>query len=197
MQSIKASCGPAVLPRLEETVGIVDRAIQQVRSLTFDLRPPMLDDLGLATAIKWYVDEQCQRTGLEAHVVAPPSGACLPREVKNSCFRVAQEALTNVVRHARTQQVWLDLHQHEDEVRLVIRDDGVGFDLVAARQRAAQGECFGLLGMQERVEMLGGRIAIESQPGQGTTVRVWLPQPVLSPRQQGDSAEGKATKGGA
>jgi PAS domain S-box-containing protein len=196
LQAIKGSCGAAVLHRLEETVGIVDRAIQQVRSLTFDLRPPMLDDLGLAAAVKWYVDEQCQRTGLAAHVVAPPSGAFLPPEVKNCCFRVAQEALTNVVRHARAQQVWLDLHQHEDEVRLVIRDDGVGFDIVAARQRAAQGECFGLLGMQERVEMLGGRIALESQPGHGTTVRVWLPQPVLSPQQQGDTREGKATKGG-
>jgi PAS domain S-box-containing protein len=177
VQALKGSCAPALWPRLDETVGIVDRAIGQVRSLSLDLRPPILDDLGLAAAIRWYVDWQSRRTGLAAQVVAPPSGASLPPEVKNSCFRVAQEALTNVVRHARARQVWLELHQHEDEVRLVVRDEGVGFDVAAARRRAARGECFGLLGMQERVELLGGRIAIESEPGRGTTVRVWFPQP--------------------
>jgi PAS domain S-box-containing protein len=183
LQAIKASCGVAVLPRLEDTVAIVDRAIQQVRSLSLNLRPPMLDDLGLASAIRWYVEEQSQRTGLAARVIAPPSGVSLPPEVTSSCFRVAQEALTNVVRHARARHVWLELREHDHAVQLLIRDDGVGFDAAAARQGAARGQSFGLLGMQERVEMLGGRITIESETGHGTTIQAWFP---LSSQAEGE-----------
>jgi PAS domain S-box-containing protein len=175
LQALKGSCGMAVLPGLDDTVAIVDRAIQQVRSLSLDLRPPMLDDLGLAAAIKWYVEEQARRTGLKAQLVAPPSAVMLPPEAQSSCFRVVQEALTNVVRHARARHVWLELRQQDNGLDLTIRDDGVGFDAAAARQGAACGRSFGLLGMQERVEMLGGRITIESETGRGTTLRVWFP----------------------
>jgi PAS domain S-box-containing protein len=175
LQAIGASCGPTLSPRLADTIDIVDHAIRQVRTLSLRLRPALLDDLGLGAAIQWYVDGLTRRTGLTAHVSTQPPGAAFPAEIENSCFRIAQEALTNVVRHARAHRVWLELRHHVSEVQLTIRDDGVGFDYAAARQRAAHGDCFGLLGMQERVDTLGGRICIDSKPGSGTTVRVCLP----------------------
>ena len=107
-----------------------------------------------------------------------PPAARLPAELAIACFRVVQEALTNVVRHARARHVWVELRQGDDEVDLAIRDDGVGFDPETARRGAARGESFGLLGIQERVELLGGRADIQSQPGQGTSIRVWFPDRV-------------------
>lgn len=113
-----------------------------------------------------------QRTGLAIHLTIPPAGVELPAEVKDACFRVAQEAMTNVVRHARAKQLWIELFQGDVEVRLVIRDDGVGFDVTDARRRAVRGGSVGLLGMQERVELIGGQFSMESAPGNGATVRV-------------------------
>ena len=105
------------------------RPTQQVRNLALDLRPSMLDDLGLAATAAVARDRQAQRAGLVAHFAVQSSGArAARRSWPIACFRVAQEALTNVVRHARARQVWVELRQGEDEVRLVIRDDGVGFD---------------------------------------------------------------------
>ena len=89
----------------------------------------------------------------------PALGAELPAEVKIACFRVAQEAMTNVSRHARAKQMWIKLFQSEEEVRLDIRDDGIGFDLAVARQRAMRGRSIGILGMRERVELIGGLLS--------------------------------------
>ncbi len=162
---------------LEESLAAVDRAIQQVRAMSLDLRPSMLDDLGLASTVRWYADRLGQRTGLKIHVTAPPAGVDLPAEVKIACFRVAQEAMTNIVKHARATHAWIELQQSEELIQLILRDDGVGFDLNAARRRAVRGESVGLLGMQERVELIGGRFAVESTPGMGTTVRIQFELP--------------------
>ena len=88
---------------------------------------------------------------------------------------MAQEALTNVLRHAQARHVWVELQQGEDQVDLDIRDDGVGFDAEASRSGAERGETFGLLGIQERVELLGGRVDIRSRPGQGTSIHITFP----------------------
>ena len=174
LQAIMAAGVQADPRRLEECLAIVDRAFLQVRDLALDLRPPMLDDLGLAAALRWLVDRQAQRDGLIVHIVAESKEPALPLELATACYRIAQEALTNVTRHAGARQVWVELQQGEDEVRLVVRDEGVGFDPEEAR-RPARGSGLGLLGMEERVRLLGGRIAIESAPGQGTAIRVRFP----------------------
>jgi len=90
---------------------------------------------------------------------------------------VAQEALTNIARHAQARQVWVELQDHQAELRLVIRDDGVGFDVRAAEERAGRGASFGLLGMRERVELVGGRIAVTSAAGRGSEICVYFPLP--------------------
>lgn len=96
-----------------------------------------------------------------------------------------------MVRHARARRVWVDLQQGEEEVYLVIRDDGVGFDPGEARQRAARGESLGLPGIQERVGLLGGRVAVESEPGRGTTIRAQFPvEPAPSSEDPGHGGDG-------
>jgi PAS domain S-box-containing protein len=175
IQVLQRTSSRETQPLLEDCLAIVGRTLEQVRTLALDLRPSMIDDLGLAAALQWLVALQAKRAGLVAHWTAQSSGTPLPPDVATACFRVAQEALTNVIRHARAQNVWVELLEGEAEVRLTVRDDGVGFDPQEARRCAARGENLGLLGIQERVEMLGGRTAIESEPGQGTTVLVWFP----------------------
>jgi signal transduction histidine kinase/DNA-binding NarL/FixJ family response regulator len=173
VQRATGETGP--LPRLEESVAIVDRALQQVRNLSLDLRPSLLDDLGLVAALRWYLDRQAQRAGLAAEFVADPPGIRASTGLETACFRVAQEALTNVVRHAHAKQVRVEVHLRGAELQLLVQDDGTGFDVVAARRRAAGGGSLGLLGMQERVLLIRGRIEIRSTPGQGTEILVRLP----------------------
>ena len=188
LEVIGRSCSPEDRPRIEDCLGIVHQAIDQVHGLALDLRPSILDDLGLAATLRWLVDRQAQRAGFVGHFIDQSSGTPLHPDLATTCFRVVQEALTNVVRHARARQVWVELQQGDAEVRLIIRDDGVGFDPGIARQRSARGASLGLLGIQERIELLGGQLAIESEPGHGTTVRVWLPATYTPP--SGDSCEG-------
>lgn len=161
--------------RLEESIGIVDRTLQQVRNLSLDLRPSLLDDLGLIAALEWYIERHTQRTGIVGHFVADPPDLRLSSTIETTCFRVTQEALTNVARYAQARNVWIELGKREGRLQLRIRDDGVGFDAQAAQARAAQGTSFGLLGMRERVELVGGSFAVISAPGRGTEIRANFP----------------------
>jgi signal transduction histidine kinase len=167
---------PAALDAyLEDSTSIVDRTLQQVRTLSLDLRPALLDDLGLGAALRWYVDRQAQRAGFTVQFVIDPLEPRPRPELETACFRVAQEALTNVLRHAQAQHVRVELRQSGTELHLLIRDDGTGFDVHAAQQRAEQGASLGLLGMQERVWLVGGQIEIASAAAQGTEIRVRFP----------------------
>jgi PAS domain S-box-containing protein len=155
---------------LSETVASVEHALDQVRNLSLDLRPSLLDDLGLVAALRWYVARQTRLAGFVLHFSADELGGRLTPALETACFRVAQEALTNVVRHAQAHEVWVALHC-QSELCLTIRDDGVGFNVAAAQARAAHGGSLGLLGMRERVGIVGGRLTISSSPGQGTHIQ--------------------------
>jgi signal transduction histidine kinase len=172
---------------LAESLAIVDTALQQVRGLSLDLRPAILDDLGLAAALRWYVDRQAQRGGIAMDFRNESPGARSSVLLETTCFRVAQEALTNVLRHAKAKRVSVRIQQKPDALNLYIEDDGIGFDTEQARQKAAGGACLGLLGMQERVILAGGRLDVTSTPGSGTSIHVCLPlgeQPVVERRSQ-------------
>ncbi|MBI3838259.1 MAG: PAS domain-containing protein [Planctomycetia bacterium] len=157
------------------TTTTVEHVVQQVRNLSHDLRPPMLDDLGLVAALRSHLDRQAQVAGFSIHFELEPIASGVSPEIETACFRVAQEAMTNIVRHARAHHVRIGLRQCETDLQLLIHDDGVGFDVAAARQRAARGESLGLLGMDERVAILGGEIDIKSVRDHGTEVRARFP----------------------
>ena len=160
--------------QLNESIHSVDRAMETVRDLALDLRPAMLDDLGLAAALRWYADRFAQQNHVEMRIAIEEVPQLDPGLATTS-FRVAQEALTNIARHAAAKNVWLELHRTSSELELAIRDDGIGFDVDAARERAARGASLGLLGMEERVSLAGGSIVISSTPAKGTEVRARFP----------------------
>ena len=177
--TIRLADNPAnAVELLDEGMVLVDRALEQVRDLSLLLRPAMLDDLGLVPALRWLSTTQAERAGYRLSFTAHRLEVRPSREIETICFRVAQEALTNIARHAQARNVTLDLQEPDGQLRLTVHDDGVGFDPDAVRQRAATGRSMGLLGMQERAKLGGGQLAIESAPGQGATLTLSLPYPL-------------------
>ena len=169
---IAATGGSATLARLEDTTAILDRLIGQVRQIALDLRPLMLDELGLVPALRSLLDKQGRRASVGVHFSAENVPENLDPEIQTTCFRIAQEAITNAVRHADATQIDLDLWSEKKELRLRIRDNGVGFDAESAQ---AQTVGLGLIGIKERGALVGGRAKIVSSPTKGTTIEVSLP----------------------
>jgi PAS domain S-box-containing protein len=158
---------------VKDNIEAVDEALRLVRDLSIDLRPPVLDDFGLVSALYWYVDRYTKRTGLEVDVVIelPDHNQRFSRDLETACFRIAQEALTNIVRHAQATRVLLQLAKDGNVLLLSIKDDGVGFDVESLRKRAPRAATLGLISMQERAHAAGGAIEIESTISEGTEVR--------------------------
>ena len=156
---------------LAEASDGVDQVMQRVRDLAVDLRPAVLDDLGLPAALRWFADRFARLAGLTTNLsiddVAP-----LDPTIQTVFFRIAQETVTNVARHAQASQVWLDLHLFGSTLDMRIRDDGIGFDPHAARARALAGTSIGILGMEERASLAGAELELLSSPGHGTEVHV-------------------------
>lgn len=149
---------------------LADTCVNEVRDIALLLRPSMLDDLGLTAAIQWQAREVSRRTGLTVKVSADAEEESLPEGLSLCLYRVAQEALQNVVRHAQAKTVQVELRQKEDRLVLSVRDDGVGFDAENARG-------LGTVGMEERLRQVGGTLHVASQPGKGTTVTAEVPLP--------------------
>jgi len=158
-----------------ESIALVDGAIARMRELAQDLRPPLLDELGLEASLRWYVEREAKRAGLASRLALAPLVQRPPAAVETTCFRVAQEALTNVIRHAQAHVVDVELSAANGTLQLMVHDDGRGFDVPAARKRAVNGGGQGLLSMKELVSLAGGDLEIDSAPGRGTTVRARLP----------------------
>jgi PAS domain S-box-containing protein len=173
LHAARASAGETARASLDEAIAVLQRAGAHVRNLVLELRPTMLDTAGLGTTLRWLAEQHQQRTGIAIQVAGEESDAS--GDLAIACFRVVQEALTNVVRHARARQVWIELSQHEGRLELVVRDDGVGFDVARTLEHAVSGSHLGLLGMKERVELLGGSLEVDSRPGHGTRLYISLP----------------------
>lgn len=156
------------------TQALVERSLRSVHEFARDLRPTVLDDLGLVPALRAHAIAFAERTGLEVRFAGAPDVTRLPPATRIALFRVAQEALTNVARHARARTVSVALRRLPSALRLEVRDDGQSFD-VARVGRSRKNQHLGLLGMQERMDMVGGRFAVESVAGKGTTVRAEVP----------------------
>lgn len=155
--------------RFDEMGGLLEQAVQIGRRISSDLRPGVLDDLGLAAALRWQAREFTNRTGIAVQIDAPEELA-VPDERATAAFRICQEALTNVSRHSGASAVAVELREDQGSLSLMIRDNGKGFTTGSGREGS-----FGLLGMQERAEAWGGAVSVESAVGSGTTVTLHLP----------------------
>ena len=173
LQSVTGDGNSATVARVQETTAILDRLLGQVRQISLDLRPSMLDDLGLLPALRSLVDQQGRRASVEMRFSTENVTESLDATIQTTCFRIAQEAITNALRHARPTHVEVDLRQEDENLRLVIRDNGTGFDAEAAAQVQPMG--LGLIGISERAALVGGRAKIISSPNKGTTVDVSVP----------------------
>ena len=160
---------------MNDSLGILDKILQRVRDLSLDLRPSLLDDLGLVPAVRWYVERQAQRAGLVAEVEAEKLLQDLEPDLSVACFRIVQESITNILRHAKATKIRVELRQTDQYLDLCIKDDGVGFRVRETSATVAGRSTLGLLGMQERAQALGGQVTIQSSPDRGTEVRVRMP----------------------
>ena len=158
--------------RIDEIVDTVQHTLERVRQISLSLRPPQLDDLGLAAALRSHLDRQAILAGLTAHFDAAEAPQDIDPDTETACFRVAQEAINNVLRHAHARNLWLRVFTAGGRLALSVRDDGRGFDLEAARRGAAS---LGLVGMEERIALAGGSLELRATPGEGTVVLATFP----------------------
>ena len=178
LYSLRQQCSaPAILSSIEDNMKVIDEAVDQVRHLSVDLRPPLLDDFGLVIALRWYLDRQAKHGGVPADFVSRSfdEDRRFSSELETACFRVVQEAVTNVVRHARATRISVLLETTGPDLILQVTDNGRGFDVNALRNSPARTATLGLLGMGERVQAVGGTITIESVPELGTEICARFP----------------------
>jgi two-component system sensor histidine kinase UhpB len=176
LESIDLTQSSAHVPRLEETITLLDNLLRQIRQISLDLHPSLLDDLGLVPALRSLLDQRASRAGLRAQLFAREALGRVDPGIQNTAFRIAQEAITNVLRHAKAQSIRLYLQHNRDQLRMKIVDDGIGFNPRRAGVKpVARENGFGLLSMRERAGLAGGRMEIVSAPNKGTSIEVVLP----------------------
>jgi signal transduction histidine kinase len=161
--------------RLPDCIAVVDGAIAQIRAMALNLRPTMLDDLGLADALQWALAQQAKAAGWKTELDADDLPVAIPADVQTACFRIGQEALANAARHAGATHVRLVLRMVGRELELTVRDNGAGFDLAHYQTPEERRKHFGVMSMTERASLVGGTLDIETGPGSGTRIRVRVP----------------------
>jgi signal transduction histidine kinase len=157
--------------KAEAMSGLIEKTVRKVQKISSELRPGMLDELGLADAMEWQADEFQKRTGISCEVVVELAGRAIDRNVSTALYRIYQETLTNVLRHAGATRVEGSLTEKGGRIVLVVRDNGRGI----TREQISDPRSIGLIGMRERASMLGGRIRICSAERKGTAIIVRIP----------------------
>jgi signal transduction histidine kinase len=174
MAEISRDLPPAAQKKIKDVTELLRQVEEQLRGLSHELRPTILDDLGLVPTVEFLTDRVSRRSGLAIQVEAALAGRLLPA-VETALYRIIQEALNNVTKHAQAKNVWIQLDGDAQRTRCSIRDDGVGFDARACL--AEQGrKGLGLIGIQERLSAIGGTLQITSQPGEGTLLLITVPK---------------------
>lgn len=152
-----------------------ERVLNQVRSLSLNLRPSILDDLGLLPALRWLISSVGKAADWKTDLFYEEVIPRLKPEVETACFRIVQEAISNAARHANARSLDVRLRNRVKELEIIIEDDGAGFDVPSMQKRSSEGAGFGLLGMKERAMLIGGKVEVASMPGKGTTVKLLIP----------------------
>jgi signal transduction histidine kinase len=171
-----ADLDPKVRTIVAESVALAEKSTRDVRTLSYLLHPPLLDEVGLASALSWYVKGFSQRSGIHVDLTVPTEYRRLPAEVERALFRIVQESLNNVHRHSASASARIELAVDKDTVHLEVRDEGRGIPSETLRKfhTGSAGLGVGVAGMRERIRQLGGHLDIESS-GRGATVRAILP----------------------
>jgi len=159
-------------PCIADSFRLIEETTEEIRDIMSELRPFNLDDHGVLAAIRWYASQLNMRTGLEIEVSGDESASRLPVDVEMVLFRIAQEALTNVVKHAKAHSAMVRIEQRKQTTIMTIMDDGIGFDLKSNMNMQMEFSGLGIIAMRERVSALGGTLKVKSAPGEGTTVFV-------------------------
>jgi signal transduction histidine kinase len=150
---------------------LIDKIVQSVRKISSELRPSLLDDLGLPAAIAWQLEELEKHSGIKTHFIEPKDEWILPDGTQTNLFRIFQEALTNVVRHSKATEVNVSLERHDHTITLRVVDNGIGFN----KEITDKGNTLGILGMNERASIMGGKLQMNTEPYKGTDIFVSVP----------------------
>ncbi|HID64948.1 MAG TPA: GAF domain-containing protein [Anaerolineae bacterium] len=178
LETLPEQVSESVAEGLAELRSMATKTLHQVRNMIFELRPVILKTQGLEPALRSYVERLREAEDMNIHLKVEGLEERLPARLEEICFSIIQEAISNVKRHANEKNVWLTAVRRGDEFQVVIKDDGEGFDLAEVERSYDRQGKLGLLNMRERAEMIGGRLSIESAPGEGTTITLDVP---LSP----------------
>lgn len=161
--------------RLAQSLEKIDQALAQVHDLSLELQTSQLEELGLAAALRWYVNRYTIRCGISAEVVGDSAMGSIPHDVETACFRITQEALTNTAKHSRATKATIHLERRKGQLHLAVHDNGVGFNSKEFLYGLTPAKAPGLRGMQERAQAIRAQIEINSKPGWGTDVIVDVP----------------------
>jgi signal transduction histidine kinase len=172
---IRESVPPPQRARLDQVLDLIDTGIRSIRNVTNDLRPSLLDDLGLLPALRSLVAEFAERGGIRMQLTAPDTLPPLSGPAELALFRALQEALSNVLRHAEARSVDIGISVNRDGLLLEVRDDGRGLAPEAGPERRERGGHMGLTGMRERIGALGGSVRFHGEPGAGALLEVRVP----------------------
>ena len=170
LQELRSAPEEQFQEHVEDARRLAEQSLRAVRDMAMGLRPSMLDDLGLGSAVQWQARQFSKHAGVPVNVEIEGALSHLPDRHRTCVYRLVQEALTNCARHAKAKTIRVSIRSLGDTLRVEVRDDGVGFDPASTRGRG-----LGLLGMQERVKELGGKVTLKSQPGSGTTLSASIP----------------------
>lgn len=171
LEAVKQQVQPAQKAALQDIQNAVTEIIGHVREMSLNLRPSMLDDLGLIPTLKWHIERFTTQTGIRIHFDALPPSERFPANIETAAYRIIQEALTNVARHSNAQEAFVGVTVVEDTLHLEIADNGKGFDVSSVLNKPTSG----LSGMSERADLAGGYLTINSSPNQGTQILAALP----------------------
>jgi two-component system sensor histidine kinase UhpB len=164
-----------LMKRLQSIRQMAKESLECLRSMIYDLRPAILDDLGLLPAIRWYARTNLEEAGIQVELHFPEELPDLPQPFATTLFRITQESVNNIIRHSQAKKACITLGVQEGSVHLQIKDDGLGFDPARISQEAIQLQHWGLVGIQERIELVGGKLGLTSDPSHGTVITVTVP----------------------
>jgi PAS domain S-box-containing protein len=175
-ESLPPACTKGIKDRLADADALTEKLLAQIHELTLELRPHMLDDLGLVSTLRWYTERLSRRLNIQILFTQKNWKERPDSEISTALFRIIQEALTNAAKHARAKKIRILLAQKQKFIELIIQDDGCGFDQRKIEKRPSRARGIGLFSMKERAALLNGECTIESHPGKGTRIHIRIPR---------------------